>query len=140
MQLGSFLEKLFAKAVVLNVHDSELCIYSSVSCSDSEAGVNVDEMQLSTVLSTMNVCRIYYTFSIYIYWCCQFLGHGEIELGTLPCLLPRTCSRAVFCNVFEGIITCYPASTSLKLEFLAYRKLEFWTPGLLKQRTYSSSN
>ncbi|KAG0590155.1 hypothetical protein KC19_1G076600 [Ceratodon purpureus] len=53
-KLGSFLEKLFAKAVGLNVHDSELCIYSSVSCSDSEAGVNVDEMQLSTVLSTMN--------------------------------------------------------------------------------------
>lgn len=60
VQLGSFLEELFAKAVVLNVHDSELCIYSSVSCSDREAGVNVDEVQLSTILSTMNVCRIFF--------------------------------------------------------------------------------
>lgn len=57
MQLGDFLEEMFAKAVVINLRDSELCIYSRVSCSDSTAGVNVDEVQLSTILSAMNVCK-----------------------------------------------------------------------------------
>lgn len=63
VQLGDFLEELFAKAVVLNQQDSELCIYSCVSSSGREAGVNVDEVQLGTILSTMNVCRIFFTFS-----------------------------------------------------------------------------
>lgn len=57
VQLGNFLEEVFAKAVVINLHDCKLCIYSRVSCSDSKAGVNVDEVQLSTILSAMNVCK-----------------------------------------------------------------------------------
>ena len=75
VQLGSFLEELFAKAVVLNLHDSELCIYSSVSCSDSKAGVNVDEVQLSTILSTMNVRRTSFTFS--------FTSSGSVSFRAL---------------------------------------------------------
>ena len=63
VQLGDFLEELFAKAVVLNLYSSELCICSFVSCRDSKAGVNVDEVQLSTILLTMNVCRTFLTFS-----------------------------------------------------------------------------
>lgn len=57
MQLRNFLEELFAKAVVLNLHGSELCIYSRVSCSDMMAGVNADEVELATILSTMDVRR-----------------------------------------------------------------------------------
>lgn len=64
MQLGNFLEEVYAKAVVINLHDSELCIYSRVSCSDSKAGVNVDEVQLSTILSAMNVCNAFFTLSL----------------------------------------------------------------------------
>ncbi|XP_024370884.1 centromere/kinetochore protein zw10 homolog isoform X2 [Physcomitrium patens] len=53
-KLRNFLEELFAKAVVLNLHGSELCIYSRVSCSDMMAGVNADEVELATILSTMD--------------------------------------------------------------------------------------
>jgi centromere/kinetochore protein ZW10 len=57
-KLGNFLEELFAKAVAINVHDSELRIDFRVSCSDSKAGVNVNEVQLSIILSAMNNIRV----------------------------------------------------------------------------------
>lgn len=53
-KLGNFLEELFAKAVAINVHDCELRIDSRVSCGDSKAGVNVNGVQLSTILSAMD--------------------------------------------------------------------------------------
>jgi len=56
IQLGNFLKEVLAK-VVINWHHYELCIRSHVSYSDSKAGVNIDEVQLSTIYSAMHVCK-----------------------------------------------------------------------------------
>lgn len=83
-QLRSFLEDLFSKAVMINTRDSELCISSSVSCSHSAAGVEMAEVQLSTILSAMDVCVFFHTSICN----CYPIQAGHPKLITLSCWWP----------------------------------------------------
>lgn len=88
-QLRNFLEDLFSKAVMINTRDSELCISSSVSCSHSAAGVEMAEVQLSTILSAMDVCVSFHTSNCHRYP----IQASHPKLTTLSCWWP--CTRSV---------------------------------------------
>lgn len=95
VQVGNFLEELFAKAVAFNLHDCELCIDPRVSCGDSKAGVNVNEVKLSTILSAMNVRKAsFYIFEV-IWWVFPFSSLLKLEfrlqnIGVLDTRLAQT--------------------------------------------------